>query len=201
MGPDALLFDLGGVLIDVDPGRAFAYWARAIDGDPRALARRYVPGELYARHERGEISEACWFAALRAQLGLDGLADDAIAAGWNALLGDAIPGVAALLERASERWPLYLFSNTNRTHEAVWARRHAALLAPFARRFVSFELGLRKPEPGAFAAVARAIGVPAGRILFFDDLEANIEGARRAGLQAVHVRGTADMEAAIARLG
>jgi putative hydrolase of the HAD superfamily len=47
--------------------------------------------------------------------------------------------------------------------------------------------------------VAGDIGVPLGRILFFDDTTANVDGARAAGVQAVHVRGPEDVRAAVAR--
>jgi putative hydrolase of the HAD superfamily len=59
-------------------------------------------------------------------------------------------------------------------------------------------MGLRKPERAAFERVARAIGVAPGRILFFDDTEANVAGARAAGFQAVHVRSPEDVAAALA---
>ncbi len=68
---------------------------------------------------------------------------------------------------------------------------------PSARSFTSWELGLRKPERAAFERVAREIGVPMERILFFDDTESNVEGARRAGLAAVHVRSPVDVERAL----
>ena len=62
-------------------------------------------------------------------------------------------------------------------------------------------MGMRKPEAEAFDHVAGAIGVPASRIVFFDDLAANIEGARARGLKAVHVRSVSDVADALAALG
>jgi len=53
--------------------------------------------------------------------------------------------------------------------------------------FTSCDIGLRKPEAAAFAHIVSEIGVPASRILFFDDTLENVEGARACGLQAVHV--------------
>ena len=70
----------------------------------------------------------------------------------------------------------------------------------FKRVFSSWELGLRKPEQRAFAAVVDQIGVPAHSILFFDDTLENIEQAKRAGLQTVHVGSAADTTAALAAL-
>jgi putative hydrolase of the HAD superfamily len=68
----------------------------------------------------------------------------------------------------------------------------------FKRIFVSSTIGLRKPEAEAFEYVVEQIGVPACRILFFDDLIQNVEGARACGLQAVHVMSSADVKDALA---
>src|SRR5262249_15014287 len=82
---------------------------------------------------------------------------------------------------------LYAFTNSNPTHMAVCSRTYAEVLGHFRHVFVSSDLGVRKPEAEAFAKIARTVGVPAGRILFFDDTETNVRGALAAGLQAVHV--------------
>jgi HAD superfamily hydrolase (TIGR01509 family) len=95
------------------------------------------------------------------------------------------------------RMPQYLFSNTNAMHHERWSQRYAGELAPLRAHFVSHRMGLRKPDPAAFAHVAREIVVPPAQILFFDDTAANVEGARAAGLQAVHVRSPEDVAQAL----
>jgi HAD superfamily hydrolase (TIGR01509 family) len=191
-----LLFDLGGVLIEVDPVRSAEYWARAAGIDVARLHGRSIAKEAFHRHELGEISEPAFFEAIRASYGL-GLDDAEIAAGWNARLGDAIPGARVQLERAASMRPVYLFSNSNRTHRERWAAQHAGMLALFAACFVSCDIGRRKPDPAAFGTVAGLIGCAPGDILLFDDLAENVEGARLAGLQAVRVRGPADIARAL----
>ncbi len=85
-------------------------------------------------------------------------------------------------------------------HYAHWGPGHAGLMQRFKRLFLSFEMGLRKPEALAFAQIAREIGVPMGRILFFDDTAENVDAALALGMQAVLVRGTGDVRAALAEL-
>lgn len=191
-----LLFDLGGVLIEIDPRRSYEYWAKAARIDAAVLCARGVSEDDFKRHERGEISEPAFFEALRTRLGLH-LDDDAMAAGWNARLGKAIPEARAQLERAAALLPVYLFSNSNRTHRAHWAERHATMLSIFSGSFVSCDIGRRKPEPKAFQEIAGLIGCAPGHILFFDDFAENVEGARLAGLQAVRVRDTGDITQAL----
>ena len=194
---DALLFDLGGVLIDIDFDRAFARWGELAGVDPAALKQRFDHGTPYQRHERGEIDASAYFQALRTALGID-LGDADFADGWDRIFGPAIAPTVALLPRLAPRIPLYVLSNTNATHHAYWGSRYAAALAPARRQFLSCEMGLRKPDREAFEAVSNAIGVPLGRILFFDDTELNVEGARAAGMPTVWVRAPTDVERAVA---
>ncbi|HEY5338028.1 MAG TPA: HAD-IA family hydrolase, partial [Rhizomicrobium sp.] len=144
----------------------------------------------------GEIDAACYFATLRRSLGID-LSDAQFLDGWNALFGGPVPGASEWIRQASVRLPIYAFSNTNHAHAAFWMPLYAEMLKPFRRVFLSSEIGLRKPDREAFAFVAREMGVPMPRILFFDDVLANVKGAQAAGLQAVHVRSNADVITAL----
>jgi putative hydrolase of the HAD superfamily len=87
-----------------------------------------------------------------AALGLR-LSDADFIAGWNNLYVGPVPGMVAVLAAATERLPLYAFTNSNPTHQAVWATRYACELSVFRSIFVSSELGLRKPDPNAFSEV------------------------------------------------
>lgn len=183
MGPqaknvEALLFDFGGIIIEIDFDRVFARWAELAGVAFERVKARYSHGEAYRAFERGEIDSAAYFASLRGELGI-GLDDGAFADGWARVLGPEIHETVAALRRLGRHVPLYLFSNTNALHYPLWSVRHAAALAPFRRQFLSFRMGKRKPDGEAFDAVAGEIGLPPARILFLDDTAANIEGARR----------------------
>jgi putative hydrolase of the HAD superfamily len=164
------------------------------------LLARFARDDIYRRHERGEISDAEFFIALRASLGVE-LSDAQFMEGWNAIFTGEMPGIAPLLARAAERLPLYAFSNTNGAHVEHFSKAYADILGHFREMFLSSAIGLRKPDPAAYDHVVKAIGVPAGRIVFFDDLAENIAGARARGLTAVHVRSPDDVAKALAALG
>src|SRR5262249_53079148 len=108
-----------------------------------------------------------------------------------------IAGIRPVLARARLALPLYALSNTNAAHRACWLPRFADVLAPFRKIYASHELGARKPDLAAFHAVVADMGVPAQRILFFDDMAANVAGARVAGLRAGQVTSAADIERAL----
>ena len=71
----------------------------------------------------------------------------------------------------------------------------------FREIFLSSTIGFRKPDLEAYDHVVKAIGVPASRIVFFDDSANNIAGARAYGLNAVHVTAPDDVAKALAALG
>jgi FMN phosphatase YigB (HAD superfamily) len=197
---DALLFDLGRVVIDIDFNEAIDCWAAHAGCKPGDLTARFVRAEAYRHHEVGKISDAAYFASLRAGLGI-GISDAQFLQGWNAIFAGEMPGIAPLLARAAKRLPLYAFSNTNNAHAEHFPRLYAEVLGHFREIFLSSSIGLRKPDAAAYDHVVKAIGVPAPRIVFFDDLAENIAGARARGLQAVHVTSPDDVANALAALG
>jgi FMN phosphatase YigB (HAD superfamily) len=193
---DALLFDLGGVIIDIDFNRVFARWGVFAGCDPALLRERFTQDEPYRRHEIGAIGIADYFASLRASLGIE-LSDAQFLEGWNAIFVDEVPGIAALLARAAQRLPLYAFTNSNAAHAACWSVKFPDALKNFKKVFISSSIGLRKPDAAAFEFVVKEIGVPASRIVFFDDSPHNIDGARACGLQTVLVKSPSDVPAAL----
>jgi glucose-1-phosphatase len=197
---DALLFDLGRVVLDIDFSRTLQCWAAHAGCEPMLLRQRFVRDELYNRHERGEIGDEVFFAGLRSSLGVE-LSDNQLIEGWNAIFVGEMPGIRQLLARAARCLPLYALSNTNAAHVAYFSDQYAELLGHFRKTFLSSTIGLRKPEAEVYDHVVQAIGVPAGRIVFFDDLAENIDGARQRGLKAVLVNSPDDVARAFAALG
>ena len=193
---EVIVYDLGNVLVEIDFGRIVARWADLAGIDPKALAPRFAHDLAYKSHERGEMDAAAYYASLRADLGL-ALDDAAMEEGWNAIFLDPIAPTVERMHRLATTVPQYLFSNTNAAHHAYWARRYERELAPLDGQFVSHLLRRRKPEIAAFEQVAREIGVPAERVLFFDDLAENVEGARAARMQSVLVRSPDDVARAL----
>jgi FMN phosphatase YigB (HAD superfamily) len=197
---DALLFDLGRVVLDIDFTKAIACWAGHADCAPDDIVKRFVRADAYRHHEVGKISDAAYFESLRNGLGI-AISDAQFLEGWNAIFTGEMPDIARHLARAAKRLPLYAFSNTNNAHVEHFSVIHADVLGHFREIFLSSAIGLRKPDAAAYDHVVKAIGVPAGRIVFFDDSAENIEGARARGLTAVHVTSPDDVAQALAALG
>lgn len=196
---EALLFDLGGVVIDIDFDRVLRHWEGISSLSFTELKSTFHFDEAYQRHERGEIDGATYFAHLRNTLQLEG-SDEEIAAGWNAVFVADIPAVLEAIVQARAHFSCYAFTNTNPTHLIAWKAGYPAVFQSFDKVFISSDLGVRKPERKAFDAIAADIGVAHENILFFDDTRENIVGAEAAGLQTVYVQSPEDVRKALAGL-
>jgi putative hydrolase of the HAD superfamily len=197
---DALLFDLGRVVIDFDIDRTMAAWAAHGGHAPADIASRFVRDETFWLYETGKLSDAEFFPMVRTALGIE-ITDAQLLAGWNATFIGEMAGIAPLLAQAAQKLPLYAFSNTNTAHVAHFSQHFGEVLGHFREIFLSSTIGLRKPHIEAYDHVVKTIGVPKARIVFFDDLIDNVEGARAYGMRAVHVTSSNDVADALAALG
>ena len=111
-----------------------------------------------------------------------------------------MPGARELAAATRSQLTIGCLSNTNALH----AERHSAEEAVydlFDHCFLSHEMGLVKPDREIYDHVLGALGCPPANVLFLDDNQINVDGARRAGLHAERARGTSEARAALARHG
>ena len=196
----ALLFDLGGVVIDIDFERAFRGWQSISQLSFNEIKLAFMVDAPYEKHERGEIAAAEYFGHLRAALELQG-SDAQKAEGWNSIFVREISETVEMIRSIRDLVPCYAFTNKNPTHQVAWTTMAPGVVQSFDRVFTSHEIGLRKPEKRAFEHIAASIGVPPPSILFFDDLLENVDGARAAGLKAVLVCSPRDVRDALLQEG
>lgn len=183
-----LLFDFGGVLVDLDASRC----VRAFDAlgfDVRPFLGTYAQSGLLSRLERGEVSVPQFCEQVRGLSGQPGLTDQQIVGAWQQYLVGVPSERLDMLLRIARHYPLYVLSNTNPIHWDMavngYFRYQGHRFSDFFRRaFLSYELGCEKPSPAIYRAVQEGIGCPADQILFFDDCKENCEAARRCGFQA-----------------
>ena len=193
-----LIFDLGGVLLNIDlprTGRAFATLAGR---DDDWLREQFSFFALAHPFETGQWTEAQFFDFVRQTLNLPQsdhrVTDAQITDAWNALLLDFPPAHLALLQELKSRYRTFLLSNTNPLHmravDDILRRDtgHPRLATLFEKMHLSYEMGLWKPDPAIYARVLADHGLLAHETVFFDDNLANVESARQLGIYAVHIQ-------------
>jgi putative hydrolase of the HAD superfamily len=181
---DAILFDLGGVLIELAGVERMLAWSPAL-GTTEELWRRWLHSPAVRGYETGRSSREAFADAIIAEFGLP-VARDAFLdefAWWPKTLH---PGAKGFLASLAPRYTLASLSNTNELH---WERfeREWALPSMFHHNFPSYAVGKLKPDAEYFEHVLDALGVKAERALFVDDNRINVEAAKACGLNARQV--------------
>ncbi|MEM8766262.1 MAG: HAD family phosphatase [Pseudomonadota bacterium] len=194
---EAVLFDLGNVVMEIDFRRTFKHWADASGHKEAHFHAHWSEDEAYRAHEVGALSFSEYAENLSERLGVT-LPEAVWREGWNDLFVGAYEGVQTRLEGLQGQIGLYAFTNTNATHEAAWRARFEQEMRHFETIYVSSTIGMRKPDVAAFQWVAADMQLAPERILFLDDNPANIAGAERAGMQTALIGSEADVLAALA---
>ena len=198
--PQAVLCDLGGVVIRIDPARIRSRWA-ARSLLPASEVHAAYPDAAYEAFERDELSVGEYLGHVRERLQLQG-DDDELAADFNDLYLGADAAVVDLLWRLRRRGVrLVALTNTNRLHHRAWSRRFGAELEVFEAIHCSHDLCARKPERAAFERVLDAEGLTPSATVFVDDLPAHVEAATALGLQGIVFTGAADLARDLAAIG
>ncbi len=186
-----LLFDLGGVILDIDRMKAVEALRDAGMRDPEELLGDYGQKGPFLALERGEITSAQFRDELRAHFDRP-VDDDTIDEAFCQFLRGIPDHRLRALEQLHRRFRIYLLSNTN---PLMWERY---ILPEFTRLghdinyyfdglITSFEVKAYKPEPAIFKAAEELLGIDPEETLFFDDSQANVEAARRLGFHAALV--------------
>jgi FMN phosphatase YigB (HAD superfamily) len=184
----AVLFDLGGVLIDIDyQATENAFELLGVQNFKECYTQ-FAQNALFDRFECGEISPQ-HFVNLLLPYTWPGTTPNQVVAAWNAMIG-AFPSkkLELLRQLKAQQAPLFLLSNTNALHmievmQSLKKVSQTSLSSFFNQLFLSHEIGKRKPHPETFSWVSEQIGLAPHDILFIDDSPQHIEGAKAAGLQ------------------
>jgi putative hydrolase of the HAD superfamily len=202
---DAIGFDLFNTLVTAEPqtldegvdrlteslqGKGFDLDAEQF----RESHRRAAHGFLRESRETGrETHNSFWISAALRDFGYQIAPDDpriaqAVDAYFSAFVEycQLIPGTEALLGTLRQSYPLGLLSNFTHGPAARAIIERLGLASFFQVLLISGELGFRKPHPSVFCTLSEQLDIEPGKILFVgDDPDADVSGAREAGLMPV----------------
>lgn len=191
---DFIIFDLGNVLIDIDYQRSISLIKAEL---PSALHDRVdgcYAAEFHKGYERGELDSLAFRDAFRDYFEQN-WSDTKVDFLWNSLLGKLPAYRLDLVRKLKSQYQVGILSNTNAIHieavEGILQAEHGMdnFDTLFDWVFYSHEMGLAKPSAAIYQQLLQELDTQPSRVLFFDDLLANVQGAAALGIQAVQVTG------------
>lgn len=195
-GISHIIFDLGGVLIDLDTQRTVDAF-RQLSINPDINWNDVLAHPHLLDYEQGFITDSQFREGVREYLSVsasDSLIDDA----WNAMILEFPEDRFSLLESLAQSFDILLLSNTNEIHlrhvnEKVRRHGYEKLDELFTAAYYSQRLKLRKPNVEIYHEVISRSNLNPSATIFIDDNPHNIQGAMEAGLQAYHLTSIGDL--------
>ncbi|GAB7089115.1 HAD family hydrolase [Marinifilum fragile] len=187
-----IIFDFGGVLLNIDPQKAVNSFKQIGLHDVELIKREYSENGLFDNLEKGIVSPEEFRTQIRNFIS-NGVTDAEIDKAWNSMLLDLPFERLELLNRLKKTHRIFLLSNTNIIHWDAYMGMiqdvHGVCLSDFFEKdYYSHNMGLRKPDQRIYTEVLDAEGLIASETLFVDDMLANAEAARSVGMIAHHLK-------------
>ncbi len=188
----AVIFDFGNVIIDIDLDKTFEAFARLSFKDKDKIKQIFEENEIFRRYETGMFEDDEFREIVRQSIGFP-LNDPEIDEAWNALLLTVPEERITLLRNLRERVPVYLLSNTSAIHinacQQYFRKEHDIkdMSELFDGIFLSYKMGLWKPDPLIYLKVLEELDLTPGEVLFLDDNPHNVEAAIALGIDTIKV--------------
>jgi glucose-1-phosphatase len=188
-----IIFDLGGVILNLDIQKSIDALHRLSRTGQKVSFSFKAQSELFDALEIGAIEPDEFRRRLREEFAIEG-EDETLDEAWCAMLLDIPAQRIELLQRLGKSHRLFLFSNTNAIHllrfEAILQQTSSlsSLDQLFEKAYYSHLAGRRKPHPEVFEHIVAENNLEKNATLFIDDSYQHIEGARKAGIHAIHLQ-------------
>jgi putative hydrolase of the HAD superfamily len=199
--PAFLFFDLGNVLLLFDHNRGCDQVGQ-LAGLPAEKVRQVVyENDLNHRYERGEISSRQFFDEFCEAT--DTKPDyDALMIAGSDIFELNLPMLPLVAQLNAAGYPMGLLSNTCEAHwQFVAGGKFTAVNHFFPLQVLSYEVKTSKPDVTIYQIAAEKAGVEPKQVFYVDDREENVQGAKRAGFDAVVFQGPRHLAAELRRRG
>ncbi|MFW5439968.1 MAG: HAD family hydrolase [Methylophilaceae bacterium] len=176
----AVLFDIGGVLIELN---GLPSIAKLLDSEQSLddIYQYWMAAPSVIGHETGKLSTDEFAKEVVKDLKLT-ITPEAFMENFATWIVGTFPGTFALLDAIPDTIKVAALSNTSGAH---WKEVEATgLTDKIEHLFLSHEIGHLKPSAPAFQAAVDGLGIQAAEIIFFDDVIENVNAANAFGLKA-----------------
>jgi putative hydrolase of the HAD superfamily len=195
-----IFFDIGGVLLEIDHVRSLQFWSDCTDLSIDVI-KDHFPHEVHEQYEIGKLSDYEFFRAVKDALPQPNcLKEDDFWRGWNKLIV-AETETVKLLSLLKQSYNVYLLSNTNPRHIKYEVPSRFSFQNNVTRAFYSFDLGCRKPDTAIYLKTLELAGVKPEESLLIDDVEENVEQARKLGFKTILYTGYTETKSLLIAMG
>lgn len=183
-----IIFDFGGVVLDIDPQLTVDEFVKLGFTDFDKLTSPEFTEEIIGKFERGILTPEVFRTKLKTFFDLD-ITDQQLDYAWNSLLYDIPKERIEIIEQVKKNYQIILLSNSNEIHYDLFVRDlqlrfgYREFDDLFHKSYFSFDLHLLKPNPEIYEFVINQHGILPEETLFIDDKEENIEAAKNIGLR------------------
>ena len=188
-----IIFDLGNVLLNLDFNASVKAFHKLASNRDVVIDNMIYSDPIFYQLGTGQISAKEFREGLRKLLQNKTTTDRQLDLAWNAMILDIPAKRVEMLQRLSKDYKLYLFSNTNQIHikklNSEFLQQHKIEFSSlFIKIFYSHEIHVYKPDINSYLKVIELAGIDTEETLFIDDLEENIEEAKKAGLKTLWLK-------------
>lgn len=193
-----IMFDLGDVIVRNNPRRACMrlskYCPVGVDE-----VEWFAPKKFHLLMDTGKLTKRQLYSAAVRNLKLEKVSQKKFEQIYADIFTDN-PPVQDIARKLKKNYKLMLLSNTDAIHFEHMLRTFP-ILKIFEHHVVSYKVGYKKPHIKIFQAALKKCGHPARECIFIDDKKANILGAKKAGMKAIHYRSPSQLRADLRKLG
>jgi FMN phosphatase YigB (HAD superfamily) len=188
---DAIIFDLGGVIINLDYQLTIEAFKKLGIDNFEEMYTQAKQNNLFDDYETGKISSQHFINSLLPFLP-SGTSANKVVHAWNAMILDFPSKRLELLDQLNSKYRVFLLSNTNDIHLQAVNRSLAnttdrKLESYFEKVYLSHEVKLRKPHKEIFELVCTEQNLNPYTTIFIDDTIGHINGANSIGLKGIHL--------------
>ncbi len=181
-----IIFDLGGVIITLDPAEAIRRFTEMGVNRPEELLNSYLQKGIFLELEEGKLSREEFYEAFRKEFGKN-ISNQTIDHGWFGFLKETPAYKLEMLDQLRQNYKVYLLSNTNPiimslANTAEFCGQGKKLDDYFDKLYLSFEIGVAKPHREVFEYLIQDSGINPAETLFIDDGKANVETGKALGM-------------------
>lgn len=189
---DALIIDLGGVILDIDIEATFDKLTKLGIGPGQPGLEVIKENKIFTGFECGKYTPEQFRNEIR-KVSKNQFSDDEFDEIWNSMILFYPVDRITALEKLKIKYRTFLMSNTNQIHYQFYTRMltesfgYDTLDELFEKAYYSHTSGMRKPDAVFFEKILKENNLHAERTLFVDDFIENIEAAKSLSINGYHI--------------